>query len=110
MSLTALVRPFFYRRQKQLDLYSTQARKLQMYVLKRLLSKASDTEWGYLHGYSSRMSYDEFAAHTPVSSYEELKGYIDRMRHGQKDILWPGRVKFYAKSSGTTTDSQISVG
>ena len=104
MSLTALVRPFFYRRQKQLDLYSTQARKLQMYVLKRLLSKASDTEWGHLHGYSSRMSYDEFAAHTPVSSYEELKGYIDRMRHGQKDILWPGRVKFYAKSSGTTSD------
>ncbi len=104
MSLTALVRPFFYRRQKQLDLYSTQARKLQMHVLKRLLSKASDTEWGHLHGYSSRMSYDEFAAHTPVSSYEELKGYIDRMRHGEKDILWPGRVKFYAKSSGTTSD------
>ena len=69
MSLTALVRPFFYRRQKQLDLYSTQARQLQMHVLKRLLSKASDTEWGHLHGYSSRMSYDEFAAHTPVSSY-----------------------------------------
>jgi hypothetical protein len=39
-----------------------------------------------------------------VNSYEELKGQIDRMRHGEKDVLWPGRVKWYAKSSGTTND------
>ncbi|MGN1256891.1 MAG: GH3 auxin-responsive promoter family protein [Bacteroidaceae bacterium] len=104
MSLTGLVRPFFNPRLRQLALYSTQARELQMRVLKRLLLKASDTEWGHVHGYSEQMSYDEFTAHTPVSSYEELKGYIDRMRHGERDILWPGRVKFYAKSSGTTSD------
>ena len=40
----------------------------------------------------------------PVNTYEELKGDIDRMRHGEKDILWPGRVRWYAKSSGTTND------
>ena len=39
-----------------------------------------------------------------LNDYEELKGYIDRMRHGEKDVLWPGRVKWYAKSSGTTND------
>ena len=40
----------------------------------------------------------------PVNTYEELKGDIDRMRHGERDILWPGKVKWYAKSSGTTND------
>ena len=40
----------------------------------------------------------------PVNSYEELKGQIDRMRHGESDVLWPGRVRWYAKSSGTTND------
>ena len=40
----------------------------------------------------------------PLNSYEELKGYIDQMRHGESDVLWPGRVKWYAKSSGTTAD------
>lgn len=104
MSLTSIIRPFFNPRLKQLDLYSTRAQELQLRVLKRLLTKASDTEWGHAHGYSERMSYSEFAANTPVSSYEELKGFIDRMRHGERDILWPGRVKFYAKSSGTTSD------
>lgn len=104
MSLTSIIRPFFNPRLKQLDLYSTRAQELQLCVLKHLLTKASDTEWGHAHGYSERMSYSEFAANTPVSSYEELKGFIDRMRHGERDILWPGRVKFYAKSSGTTSD------
>ena len=104
MSLTSIIRPFFNPRLKQLDLYSTRAKELQLRVLKHLLTKASDTEWGHAHGYSERMSYSEFAANTPVNSYEELKGFIDRMRHGERDILWPGRVKFYAKSSGTTSD------
>ena len=49
-------------------------------------------------------SYEEFAHNVPVNTYEELKGDIDRMRHGEKDILWPGIVKWYAKSSGTTND------
>ena len=35
---------------------------------------------------------------------EELKGSIDRMRHGERDVLWPGRTRWYAKSSGTTND------
>ena len=104
MSLTSIIRPFFNPRLKQLALSSTRAQELQLRVLKHLLTKASDTEWGHAHGYSERMSYSEFAANTPVSSYEELKGFIDRMRHGERDILWPGRVKFYAKSSGTTSD------
>ena len=33
-----------------------------------------------------------------------MKGYIDRMRHGERNVLWPGQVKWYAKSSGTTND------
>ena len=45
-----------------------------------------------------------FAARVPLTDYEALKGDIDRMRHGERDILWPGRVRWYAKSSGTTND------
>ena len=104
MSLTSIIRPVFGYRRKQLDLYVSHAQELQQRVLRCLLSRASDTEWGHAHGYSSSMTYDEFSARTPVNTYEELKGYIDRMRHGERDVLWPGRVKFYAKSSGTTSD------
>ena len=73
-------------------------------MLTRLLGKAVHTEWGTAHGYRKGLSYEDFARQTPLSTYEELKGFIDRMRHGEADVLWPGRVKWYAKSSGTTND------
>ncbi len=91
-------------RLRQLDSYATQAEQLQMQALKELLNKARNTEWGIKHGFGDIRTYEQFAASSPVNTYEELKSYIDRMRHGEKDVLWPGRVQWYAKSSGTTND------
>lgn len=104
MSLTSIIRPIFTPRRHELDLYSTEAETLQRGVLKRLLGKAAQTEWGKAHGFSKELGYEDFVRQTPLNTYEELKGYIDRMRHGERDVLWPGRVKWYAKSSGTTND------
>ena len=104
MSLTTLIRPIFTPRLRTLDLYVSQAEVLQRQVLARLLSKAADTEWGRAHGYAANLSYEDFARQTPLNTYEELKGLIDRMRQGESNLLWPGRVKWYAKSSGTTND------
>ncbi len=104
MSLTSLIRPFFGPRIKSIDRYATDAEQIQRTVLQRLLRKAADTEWGNRYDYAGTTSYEQFAAHVPVNTYEELKGFIDRMRHGERDILWPGRVRWYAKSSGTTND------
>lgn len=104
MTLTRIIRPILLQRLKQLDAYANQARQIQLNVLKTLLRKAEDTEWGGMHNYRNISSYEQFVGQVPVNTYEELKGYIDRMRQGEKDILWPGRVKWYAKSSGTTND------
>jgi hypothetical protein len=73
-------------------------------VLSHLISSARDTEYGRQHGFATIKGYDDFVKLNPVNTYEELKGSIDRMRHGEQNVLWPGRVKWYAKSSGTTND------
>ena len=104
MNITSIIRPIFKPRCHELDLYQAEAAALQRNVLTRLLGKAVHTEWGTAHGYRKGLSYEDFARQTPLSTYEELKGLIDRMRHGEADVLWPGRVKWYAKSSGTTND------
>lgn len=75
-----------------------------MQVLRKLMHKAEATEWGRVHGFGAVMSYEQFAATSPVNTYEDLKHFIDRMRQGEADVLWPGRVRWYAKSSGTTND------
>ena len=104
MKITPLIRPIFSSRLGQLDNYRTQAENLQMQVLQRLTSKAKNTEWGRTHGFADNMGYGAFAASSPVNTYEELKDSIDRMRQGEEDVLWPGAVRWYAKSSGTTND------
>ena len=75
-----------------------------MQVLRRLTSKAERTEWGREHGFESLRTYEDFAASSSVNTYEDLKLAIDRMRQGERDVLWPGQVRWYAKSSGTTND------
>ncbi len=104
MNFTPLVGLYFASRQKAVEHYNNQAEQLQMNVMRRLVQKASQTEWGSTHHFGQIKSYEDFAKSMSVNSYEELKGYIDRMRHGEKDILWPGQVIWYAKSSGTTND------
>ena len=89
---------------KELERHQNEGEQLQRQVLTRLLQTAKDTEYGRNHLFDQMKGYDDFIKHTPLNTYEELKGDIDRMRHGERDVLWPGRVKWYAKSSGTTND------
>lgn len=105
MNLTSLVEKIaFHRRQKELDKYANNGLAMQQEVLHYLVEYAKDTEYGRNHLFSTIQSYDDFVQNVPVNTYEELKGDIDRMRHGEENILWPGQVKWYAKSSGTTND------
>ena len=89
---------------RALEKHQTQGAQLQKQVLQHLIASARDTEYGRNHGFATIKDYDSFVKMNPVNTYEELKGAIDRMRHGERDVLWPGRVKWYAKSSGTTND------
>ena len=104
MSLTQYIGKLFVPRQHILERYQNEGEILQRAVLDHLVETAKDTEYGRNHAFTAVKGYDDFISHVPVNTYEELKGDIDRMRQGETDILWPGRVKWYAKSSGTTND------
>lgn len=105
MSITGIVNKlYFMPRQKELERYEKEGEALQREVLARLTNVAKDTEYGMEHLFSQSGDYESFVQNTPINTYEELKGDIDRMRHGEKNVLWPGRIKWYAKSSGTTND------
>ena len=104
MNLTSLAAKFFAPRQRELEKHFTQPESLQHDVLKYLLGKGKETEYGRSQMLGSCRDYDDFAKNVPINTYEELKGDIDRMRHGESNVLWPGQCKWFAKSSGTTND------
>ena len=104
MSLTGIARYAFAPRQHKLEQHFNEPEALQHNVLQHLLRAAANTEYGRNHLFATTKGYDDFVRNVPVNTYEELKADIDRMRHGEADVLWPGKVKWYAKSSGTTND------
>ena len=104
MSITAIASRLFLPRQRELERHATEAAELQRETLNYLVAHGKDTEYGRKHGFASMRGYEDFCRLVPVNTYEELKGDIDRMRHGEADVLWPGRTRWYAKSSGTTND------
>jgi hypothetical protein len=69
-----------------------------------LIRQAKNTEWGIKHDFASIDNWEKFNERVPVSQYDDLKPFIYRMMYGQKDVLWPGQVKLFSKSSGTTAD------
>lgn len=104
MSITSIARKFLTPRLKELERYATKGVEIQAEMLKYLTERAKDTEYGRRHIFGSITSYENFAANVPLNTYDDLKDCIDRMRHGEPSVLWPGVVKWYAKSSGTTND------
>lgn len=104
MSITSLVSGAFKRRHADIETYAHHSEEIQRRVLTHLVQQGQRTQYGNTWGMNNIQTYEHFAKQLPVTSYEELKEPIDRMRHGEADVLWPGVVKWYAKSSGTTND------
>lgn len=105
MNLTSIVNKLYFQpRRRELEHYVNEGEEMQHEILQYLVKRGKDTEYGRKYLFSTINNYNDFAQNIPLNTYEELKGYIDRMRHGERNILWPGQVKWYAKSSGTTND------
>lgn len=104
MNITPVVKKFMKHRIRSIGQYADHAEDIQRGVLRRLLRAAEQTEYGRKYGFRDIRLYETFAQRVPLNDYESLKEYIDRMRHGERDVLWKGHTLWYAKSSGTTND------
>ncbi|HOO83165.1 MAG TPA: GH3 auxin-responsive promoter family protein [Prolixibacteraceae bacterium] len=94
----------FTSRYRKYEYFSKYPVEQQEQVLFSLLKKARKTEWGKKYNYKSIKSIADYAKNVPLTDYEILKADINRMVEGEKDILWPGATRWFAKSSGTTND------
>jgi hypothetical protein len=91
------------KRIHQIELFIKYPIEVQEELLHNLIQKARNTEIGRHYDFDSINSYREFAARLPVSSYEENEANIERTRKGESNIFWPTPIKWFAKSSGTTS-------
>lgn len=76
--------------------------EVQQQLLVHLLRQARNTEVGRQYDFSSIKTIEAFRERLPVQTYEDLFPSIDRMMRGEANLLWPGVVRWFSKSSGTT--------
>lgn len=76
----------------------------QEQVFHDLISQAQYTEFGKKYGFDKTFKINEFKQRLPVQDYESLKPYIHRIMQGEQNVLWNTPIRWFAKSSGTTSD------
>ncbi len=79
----------------------------QKEVLKMLLEKAKDTAFGKYYGFSKILEEENlekaFAEKVPYFDYHQMEAqWWCKTQEGLKDISWPGKPPYFARSSGTT--------
>ena len=79
----------------------------QQKVFEKLLLDAKNTSFGKDHHFNEIKNHNDFAKHIPVRDYEGLRDYFERVAGGEKDVLWPGKPTYIAKTSGTTSGAKM---
>ncbi|MFT4031294.1 MAG: GH3 auxin-responsive promoter family protein [Siphonobacter sp.] len=90
------------RRLARIEAFRRDAWPVQEREFQRLLRAGRTTNWGKEYGYRSIRSLTDFQRQIPVSTYEDLVPYLERVMQGEDRVLWPSPVRFFSKSSGTT--------
>lgn len=96
----------WYLRQRigHINEYRRHPHAVQQRWWRTLVETGQWTQYGKAHNLNGIRSYHEFTRRLPIVYYDQIKPYISRSMHGERDVLWPGRTRWFAKSAGTTSD------
>ena len=104
MALNAAFRWFIRKRMMNIEQVRSRPVELQRHLFNRLLFEGRGTEFGVKHGFNSVRSLREFQKQVPIRTYDQFKPFIERAQEGKRSVLWPGETRWFAKSSGTSSD------
>jgi hypothetical protein len=102
--VTFFARQLFKFREKSVQKFIKSPLECQKSILLDLINQGGGSEYGKRYGIDSIKTYEQFSMKVPVVSYEDFYSQIDKVLKGDKNIIWPGEFKWFAKSSGTTND------
>lgn len=79
----------------------------QEIVLRSLMVKAKNTDFGLFHSFSKILNrrdiLGQFQDRVPIQDYETFHdAWLKHTINGRNDCTWPGKIKYFALSSGTT--------
>ncbi|MDX5319443.1 MAG: GH3 auxin-responsive promoter family protein, partial [Bacteroidota bacterium] len=102
--MSSLFSWYFRKRWTELEAQIRMADDVQKETLFTLLDQAKNTEFGKAYDFKSISSYEAFRERVPIGDYESVKPFIERTMKGEQNLIWPSDIRWFAKSSGTTSD------
>ena len=96
---------FLKKRKHQLDLFIKYPVEVQYELLFNLIKTARDTEVGTQYNFREISTYEQFSKTIPIQKYESIEAMLERTRKGEQNVFWPSQIKWFAKSSGTTSSN-----
>jgi len=103
---STLAKPFAAYIARQTKEWSLKPIEYQQKVLNYLIEGGKQTQFGKDHGFADIKSHSDFKKQVPIRDYEQLKPYVEKVLHGEPDILWKGKPAYFAKTSGTTSGTK----
>ena len=89
------------------DKTQNEADTIQKKILEKFIKKSKITEFGIDHNFKKIRNYKDYIRNVSIRDYEDIKIYIEKIKKGKKNILWPGKPKYFAKTSGTTSGAKF---
>lgn len=102
--LSPALKGFMRLRQSAIENFIGSPVDTQLKEFHSLIGSARFTEWGKAHDYDALNSISDFQKAVPITDYDVLKPYIQRIMEGEQNVLWNSEITWFAKSSGTTSD------
>lgn len=98
-----LVKPFAKKIARDIERWSARAVEEQDKVFRNLIKVGKATAFGRDHDFDGIRTIRDYQERVPIRDYEGLRPYVERIKNGESDILWKGRPRYFAKTSGTTS-------
>ena len=108
--LGSFIKKAYELRQIPIDIKTINPAQEQKRVLKKLLTKAQNTAFGEYYNFSEILESGDFvqafADKVPIHDYSSMfKNWWYRSLNGEAYVSWPGRIKYFALTSGTSESS-----
>ncbi|MBO6118090.1 MAG: GH3 auxin-responsive promoter family protein [Bacteroidales bacterium] len=103
MPFNTIINKIMLRRIPQIENFMRNPIDVQHKVFQTLIESAKDTVWGKYYDYKSVKNENIFAERIPVNTYENLLPFFERILKGEQNVLWNTDIKWFSKSSGTTS-------
>lgn len=100
---STLLKPLGQVTKSKMDKMAANAVADQEKTFQELIRKATNTTFGKDHHFQEVQTTKDFRQAVKVTDYEGLRPYVEQIKRGENDILWPGKPMYFAKTSGTTS-------